>query len=118
MSGHYHRADVVINPMTLATGLSIKLIEALGYSKPVVTTTLGGQGICHQGNDHPFRIADTPDAFVQAISGLLDAPEQMYTLARRAYYFATQYRQHCLEPLLNLLANPTPLLAEKGDLQS
>ena len=117
LSGHYHRADVVINPITLATGLSIKLVEALGYAKPVVTTTRGGQGICHQGNGRPFRVADTPDEFIQAISGLLDAPEQRQELAQCAYEFATQYRQRCLDPLLKLLANPTPLLAEKGDLQ-
>lgn len=41
----YDRADIIINPLTIGTGLKIKMIEALGYSKVVLSTPLGAEGL-------------------------------------------------------------------------
>lgn len=41
----YHRAAVAIVPLLRGTGLKIKLVEAVSYRKPVVSTSIGVQGI-------------------------------------------------------------------------
>lgn len=101
---YYQAADVVINPMLFATGLSIKMVEALGYSKPVVTTSIGCRGL-EAGKHKAFRVADTPEQFVQAISELFDNPAQASMLAENAYRFAEQYNQRCMRQLIEILEN-------------
>jgi polysaccharide biosynthesis protein PslH len=41
----YEKADIVINPLTIGTGLKIKMIEALGLSKVVISTPVGAEGL-------------------------------------------------------------------------
>lgn len=41
----YHQIDVVINPVEFGTGLKIKNCEAVFFGKPLVTTTMGLDGL-------------------------------------------------------------------------
>jgi polysaccharide biosynthesis protein PslH len=41
----YEKADIIINPLTIGTGLKIKMIEALGLSKVVISTPVGADGL-------------------------------------------------------------------------
>lgn len=65
----YNISSIIINPMTIGTGLKIKTIEALAYGKPVVATTTGGDGIKNAGNKY-FFITDSPDEFAEHINSL------------------------------------------------
>lgn len=41
----YDMVDFVINPLTIGTGLKIKMIEAMGFSKVVFSTPVGAEGL-------------------------------------------------------------------------
>ncbi|MCG8669755.1 MAG: glycosyltransferase family 4 protein, partial [Pseudomonadales bacterium] len=41
----YRNADIAINPQRFGSGLKIKTIEAMGFGVPVVTTSIGSEGL-------------------------------------------------------------------------
>jgi GT2 family glycosyltransferase/glycosyltransferase involved in cell wall biosynthesis len=56
------RSSVYVAPLWLGTGMRVKILEAWGMAKPVVTTSVGSQGIdCTPGED--VLIADDPQGF-------------------------------------------------------
>jgi glycosyltransferase involved in cell wall biosynthesis len=56
------RSSVYVAPLWLGTGMRVKILEAWGMAKPVVTTSIGSQGIdCTPGED--VLIADDPQGF-------------------------------------------------------
>lgn len=83
----YKAADIIINPIRFGTGLKIKNVEALCYGKPLVTTSVGAEGL-EQGKDEAFIVCDCPDCTVKQISELIEQPSFRRTLAQKAYTFA------------------------------
>jgi GT2 family glycosyltransferase/glycosyltransferase involved in cell wall biosynthesis len=64
------RSSVYIAPLWLGTGMRVKILEAWGMAKPVVTTSVGSQGIdCTPGED--ILIADDPQGFAAQTVRLL-----------------------------------------------
>ncbi len=68
------RAACIIVPQRSGSGLSVKLLEALARGIPVVSTTLGYEGIDLLPGHH-LLVADTPSDFADAVSLLLREPE-------------------------------------------
>jgi glycosyltransferase involved in cell wall biosynthesis len=85
----YQEADIIINPVYFGTGLKIKNVEALCYSKPLVTTTVGAEGIEHGIND-AFLVSDRPKETFEQLSGLIKNKKARRELSEKAYIFACQ----------------------------
>ena len=66
----YQHAQVIVNPVLFNTGLSIKNLEALGFGKPLVTATVGTEGM-EAGIGTAFEAADSPTDFALRCIGLL-----------------------------------------------
>ncbi|MFC2155564.1 glycosyltransferase [Acidobacteriota bacterium] len=66
----YHKARISICPLLGGTGIKIKVIEALSYNLPVVTTSKSVVGFPSKRHNGCL-IADTPEEFAGHISGLL-----------------------------------------------
>jgi glycosyltransferase involved in cell wall biosynthesis len=98
----YDLADLVINPILFGTGLKIKNIEALGYSKPLITTPVGAEGM-EEGAGSAFLVADSPEKFVQIITKLFLDTELYENLSRGAYNFAKEWNQRYLKALTDIL---------------
>jgi len=65
------RASVVLAPFVSGTtGIKNKVLEAMAMAKPVVSTSMGVQGITLVTNDHVI-IADEPDEFARHVVELL-----------------------------------------------
>lgn len=62
--------DVALVPLMFESGTRFKILEAGACRVPLVSTTLGAEGIPVMDGEH-IRIADTPDAFAEAIVALL-----------------------------------------------
>ena len=85
------RGAVFLAPTRVGSGIRIKILEAMALGRPVVSTTVGAEGIeAVDGRD--LQIADTPDELVRAIAALLqdrNAREKMgaagLDLVRRHY---------------------------------
>jgi glycosyltransferase involved in cell wall biosynthesis len=41
----YKRADVVVCPLRIGGGVKVKVLEALGFGKAIVSTSIGAQGL-------------------------------------------------------------------------
>ena len=64
------RARVAIVPLLAGSGTRIKIIEAWAAGTPVVSTTIGAEGLSARGGEH-LLLADRPKDFAAAVSRLL-----------------------------------------------
>jgi glycosyltransferase involved in cell wall biosynthesis len=67
----YQAADAVIVPLRTGGGTRIKILEAFSYRRPVVTTTLGAEGLGLRNGAHAL-VADRRDAFADACASLMN----------------------------------------------
>ena len=80
---------LMVVPLFAGSGLRIKIIEAMARSKPIVTTTIGAQGL-NVTSGKEIIIADTAEDFIQAIHSLLDDLQQTEKLQKNALIFVRQ----------------------------
>ena len=80
-------ASVCVVPLRSGSGTRFKILEAWAAGRPVVSTSLGAEGLGARDGEH-LRIADHPEAFADAVAGLLDSPAEAARLAAngRALY--------------------------------
>lgn len=64
-----NRARVMVSPVRLGSGLRTKVLEAMAYGPPVVSTSLGVAGIEAQTGVNCL-VADTPELFERSIDWL------------------------------------------------
>lgn len=62
----YQAADVVAVPLHHGSGTRLKLLEAFALGRPVVSTTVGAEGIDARPDQH-LLVADDPAAFAAAL---------------------------------------------------
>lgn len=96
----YRSADAEIIPLRAGGGTRIKLLEAGVFGLPVVSTTIGAEGIMVTSGEHCL-IADSPDAFVQACLDLMRKPGTRRQLAENACQFVQ--REHSLTAMIDSL---------------
>jgi polysaccharide biosynthesis protein PslH len=72
-------------PLRAGGGMRVKILDAWLWGVPIVSTTIGAEGIeCHPGED--ILIADTPEAFADAVVRLMREPglgERLAAAGRR-----------------------------------
>lgn len=76
---HVQKAGVFVVPLLSGSGTRLKIVEALAMGVPVVSTTIGAEGIDGRDGVH-FRIADTPAAFARAVLEILGNPQMAQSL--------------------------------------
>lgn len=86
----YSNVDLMINPAQKGTGLKIKTVEALGYGKPLLTTSIGADGF-HDQRNIAFELANTPQQFAEKIFFLANNPQRRRQLSHAAHNFAKAY---------------------------
>ncbi|MDQ4090302.1 MAG: glycosyltransferase, partial [Actinomycetota bacterium] len=79
----YGRARVAVVPLHAGGGTRIKVLEALAHNRPVVSTSVGAEGIDLQPGRDGMLVADGPPEFARACRTLLDDPELAGALASR-----------------------------------
>jgi glycosyltransferase involved in cell wall biosynthesis len=73
MTDELARADVVVVPLRSGSGTRLKILEAMAHGVPVVSTTIGAEGLDVQDGVH-LLVADTAEAMVAAVERLQDDP--------------------------------------------
>jgi glycosyltransferase involved in cell wall biosynthesis len=74
---------VLVVPMRAGSGMRVKILEAMARGLPVVSTSVGCEGIGVEPGRH-LLLADTADAFADAVLRVLSDDELAATLARNA----------------------------------
>ena len=67
---YLRRASVVVAPLRIGAGTRLKVVEGLAMAKPMVSTTVGCEGIDVKPGEH-LLVADAPDDFADAVVLLL-----------------------------------------------
>jgi glycosyltransferase involved in cell wall biosynthesis len=100
----YRIATVVINPVTLGTGLKIKTVEALAHGRAVVTTSVGADGL-EDATPHALVVENDMRRFGGSVADLLGDPVQREALERTAHAYAAAHlgRSFVLRELRELL---------------
>jgi len=86
----YRQAAVVISPLTVGSGLKVKLVEALGKGKAVVATSVTVAGVEDLMGD-AVLVADEPADFAEACLALLDDPMLRQRLGENALGVARKH---------------------------
>lgn len=84
---HYGAATVFVAPLRITGGIAGKTIDALAAGCPVVTTTLGNDGLGATPGEH-LLVADAPAEFAAAVVRLLRDPALRRRLGAAAARFA------------------------------
>jgi glycosyltransferase involved in cell wall biosynthesis len=105
---HVAAAHLAVIPLNVGSGTRIKAFEAMAMGRPVVSTTVGVEGLDVVPGEH-LLVADDPAGFVAAILRLLDDPRLGDTLAGNARalieekfswaHVARQFEAVCLDAL-------------------
>ena len=79
----YRRARLCIAPLRAGGGTRLKILEAMAYGRPVVSTRFGCEGLDVE-NGREVLLADRPEDLARAIVGALDNPVLCEGLRTRA----------------------------------
>ena len=94
---YLERAAAFIVPLRAGGGMRVKILNALAQGMPIVSTTLGAEGIAvTPGED--ILLADTPGDFAQCVLRLLDEPGLAASLGAAGRHLAERqydYRVVC-----------------------
>lgn len=80
---YMQRAKIFVCPVRLGSGLRFKVFEAMAAGIPLVTTTIGAEGIPLQNGDNCF-MADKPEIMAECIDLLLSDESLRMSIARQA----------------------------------
>jgi glycosyltransferase involved in cell wall biosynthesis len=103
----YRDADLAVIPIRAGGGTRIKLLEAAALGVPIVSTTLGAEGLTFR-HGRELLLADSGEKFARACAALLrhsGQAEQLATRARRRVmrdYHAGRWVRHVSELVADL----------------
>jgi len=87
---NYGSADVLLAPMRIASGTNLKILEAMAAGLPVVTTSVGIEGIrAKTGRD--ALVADDPDQLAYQVISLLKNVAQRQQLSAAGQKIVKQH---------------------------
>jgi len=95
---YYQSAGVMVVPLRAGGGMRVKILNALSQELPMVSTTIGCEGIAVEPDRH-LLVADTPHDFAQATLRLLNDPSlarQLGQNGRQLIQSTYDYRAACL----------------------
>lgn len=79
-----------INPIEQGSGTHLKILEALGYGLPIITSEIGSRGFTEEQKEKSMVIANSTNEFVDAI-GLLSNKNLYDKISKNAYELGKQY---------------------------
>lgn len=80
---YYQKAAVAVIPLRSGGGTRLKIIEAMSTGTPVVSTSVGCEGLEVSDGEH-IMIADTPEEFADKVVQVLESQETWLKLSSQA----------------------------------
>ena len=91
IAGYYRQSTMFVAPILHGSGTRLKILEAMASGCPVISTTVGAEGLGTR-NGEQILIADTAADMARAVLTLLEDPLFGKTLAKHARdYVVTHY---------------------------
>lgn len=79
----YRQCTVIVAPLRSGGGVKVKVAEALSFGKPIITTSVGVEGIGAVSGEH-LVVRDAPGPFAEAITQLVNDESLRERLAQAA----------------------------------
>ena len=76
---------VLVVPLLSGSGIRIKIIEGMACMRPVLTTSIGAEGIAYT-DEKNIMIADTHAAFLEKAQKLIDTPALCEEIGKAAHH--------------------------------
>jgi polysaccharide biosynthesis protein PslH len=83
---YYRESSLLVVPLLNGSGTRLKILEAMGMGSPVVSTSVGAEGL-ELENGNQIMLADDPVSFAAAIVKLLANKELFERLRKEAHAF-------------------------------
>ncbi|MDQ2855033.1 MAG: glycosyltransferase [Acidobacteriota bacterium] len=80
---YMERAAAYVVPLRIGGGTRLKIFEAMAMEKPIVSTTIGAEGLPVKP-ESDILLADTPETFAAAVVRVLEDEEFAFHLGRRS----------------------------------
>jgi len=91
LAPYLEESALMVVPVRAGGGMRVRILEAFAYAMPVVTTTVGLEGIQAEP-EHEVLLADTPKDFADRVSSLLENMGMQETLSINGRHLAeTKY---------------------------
>jgi glycosyltransferase involved in cell wall biosynthesis len=88
---HLEQSALMVVPVRAGGGMRVRILEAFAYAMPVVTTTVGLEGI-HAEPEQDVLVADTAADFAERVIQLLEDPALQEKLSKNGRHLAeTKY---------------------------
>jgi glycosyltransferase involved in cell wall biosynthesis len=99
----FERASVVIAPLMIGGGTRVKILEAQAMARPVVSTSLGAEGL-DVLDEHSILLADDAESFAIQVARLLTDTELASRIAANGRdYVTSEYNWNRIGDQLELL---------------
>lgn len=83
---YFSQCDIFVCPMTFGSGIKTKLLEAMSFGLPVVTTSIGAENIGAE-QDKDWVISDEPEKFAEKVCDILNNEEKRNKMSHSARNF-------------------------------
>ncbi|MEO0261821.1 MAG: glycosyltransferase [candidate division WOR-3 bacterium] len=102
----YSNVNVLAVPLRIATGIRIKILEAMARGVPIVSTKIGCEGIRGLKNEVNIIIEDDPLRFAKGIERLLNDKKFAEYISKNARnlierYYSTENLKEIVEKIIN-----------------
>jgi glycosyltransferase involved in cell wall biosynthesis len=84
---YYKHADIVLCPLRIGGGVKVKVLEALGWGKAIVSTSIGAQGI-DLSTHRAVAVADNIKNFAEKVIHFLEHPIERQLQEQEALAYA------------------------------
>jgi O-antigen biosynthesis protein len=112
----FAKCRVALSPVRFGTGIKTKNLSALAHGVPLVTTTIGADGMALRHNETAL-IADTPQEFADAVARIYGDENLWGKLARQGRehileYFSAQRMREAVRVLIEHARHTKPKVYE------
>ncbi|MBL8812542.1 MAG: glycosyltransferase [Planctomycetaceae bacterium] len=83
LAPYYRDAGVAICPVQIGSGTRLKILEAMSFGNPIVSTSVGCEGIKLTDGEH-LVIEDLPEKFASSVLRLIQQPEEYSRVSANA----------------------------------
>jgi len=112
LNPYFDQAGVMVIAVRAGGGMRVRILEAFARGMPVVTTTIGLEGIEAVSGEHVL-VQDTPQDFAESTLALLANPELADKLSRSGRRLAEE--NYDWQVILSRMDNIYETLAREGD---